>query len=61
MIIWIFIGNFILFNLFISILIDSFNNKDVEDEEMPYEKSKNFPEVFKTLAIKQREHKKGNN
>ncbi len=28
LIIWIFVGNFILFNLFLSILLDSFNNKE---------------------------------
>ena len=30
---WIFIGNYILFNLFISILIQSFNEMDIEDED----------------------------
>ena len=30
---WIFIGNFILLNLFLAILIDSFNEADAELEE----------------------------
>ena len=30
---WIFIGNFILLNLFLSILIDSFNDEEDVDEE----------------------------
>lgn len=30
---WIFIGNFILLNLFLSILLDAFNDADEDDEE----------------------------
>ena len=30
---WIFIGNFILLNLFLAILIDGFNEQDEEDAE----------------------------
>lgn len=30
---WIFIGNFILLNLFLAILIDAFNEEEDEDED----------------------------
>lgn len=32
-IVWIFLGNFILLNLFLAILLDSFLSEDDEDEE----------------------------
>lgn len=31
---WIFIGNFILLNLFLAILIDAFNTEDDEEEAL---------------------------
>ena len=33
LIVWVFFGNFVLLNLFLAILLDSFNNVDEEDEE----------------------------
>jgi hypothetical protein len=50
-IIWIFFGNYVLFNLFISILLSSFEIEDDEEEELP----DIMPEEFRKLEIMQKE------
>jgi len=50
---WIFLGNFVLFNLFISILLSSFEIEEQEDEELP----ESMPEEFKRLELLDRELK----
>ena len=48
---WIFIGNYILYNLFLSILLDSFEATENDQDELHFEK--NFPEIFKKYAIEE--------
>jgi Ion transport protein len=38
LIVWIFIGNYIFLNLFLSILLDGFENKEQEDDVKELEK-----------------------
>lgn len=37
---WIFLGNFILLNLFLAILLDAFSNEEEEAEDLPPEEVK---------------------
>jgi hypothetical protein len=50
-IIWIFLGNYVLFNLFISILLSSFEIEEDEDEELP----ESIPDEFRKLELMQKE------
>jgi hypothetical protein len=56
LVVWIFIGNYILYNLFVSILLNSFDNfgdKSEDDIDFP----ENFPEVFKVYELAEKEYK----
>jgi hypothetical protein len=56
LVVWIFIGNYILYNLFVSILLNSFDDfgdKNEDDIEFP----NNFPEVFKVYELAEKEYK----
>jgi len=53
---WIFLGNYVLFNLFISILLSSFEIAEQTEEEMP----ENMPEEFRRLELLDREIKNAN-
>ena len=60
--VWIFLGNYILFNLFISILLQSFdddneNDEDDEDEDEKIEKSFGLPDYLYKLKQIEVEHK----
>jgi hypothetical protein len=63
LVVWIFLGNYILFNLFISVLLDSFdeNNEDEDEEEEldAYQrKIKNMlPEIFDKHEQAEKEHR----
>lgn len=48
---WIFLGNYVLFNLFISILLSSFEILDEDNLDLP----ENIPEEFKKLELLDRE------
>ena len=52
LIIWICFGNFVIFNLFLSILLDSFNSEEEKEIEFPI----NYPEVFKFYELRDIEH-----
>lgn len=54
LIIWIFFGNWVLFNLFLSILLDSFNEEPYQGIIFPH----NYPETFKVIELKEEEFKK---
>lgn len=54
LIIWIFFGNFVLFNLFLSILLDSFSTEEEDFIEFP----KNYPLTFKAYELKEEEDRK---
>lgn len=55
LLIWIMIGNFVLFNLFLSVLLDSFNNEAEDDESILLTSNSNsdnsYPELFKKYEI----------
>lgn len=59
-IVWIFVGNFILLNLFLAILLDSFLDEDEGDEEdqMEAEKAAKEEKRAKIEKEKQRRMKK---
>ena len=51
LILWIFFGNFVLFNLFLSILLDSFNEEPYQGIIFPI----NYPESFKHYELMEEE------
>ena len=60
--IWIFIGNYIIFNLFISILLQSFSHDsskddDDETEDEKIEKMYALPDYLNEIKLKEKEHK----
>ena len=60
--IWIFLGNYILFNLFISILLQSFEDseqmdEDDEDDNEKVERQFNLPDYLMQLKNIEVEHK----
>ena len=46
---WIFIGNYILFNLFLSILLDSFDSSENDQDDMTFPSS--YPQLFKDFML----------
>lgn len=56
---WIFIGNFILLNLFLAILIDAFAEEDAEMELSPEEqKAEEAAEIIKQKRLKEEKEKR---
>lgn len=51
---WIFLGNFVLLNLFLAILLDSFSDEEGDNDEMQelmYDKQDYSTEDFTKLAV----------
>ena len=60
--VWIFLGNYIIFNLFTSILLQSFsddssNDNEDEDEDEKVEKMYTLPDYLNKIKMKEKEHK----
>lgn len=53
LILWVFIGNFVLFNLFLSILLESFIEEPYSGMRFPLE----YPETFKAIELMEAEYK----
>lgn len=56
---WIFIGNFILLNLFLAILIDAFAEEDAEHEQTPEDiKAEELALVARNIRLKEEKDKR---
>ncbi len=61
LLVWIFLGNYIIFNLFTSILLQSFSedtkDEDDETEDEKIEKMYTLPDYLNQIKMKEKEHK----